>query len=72
MCDIVHSPDFQRGFFFNIFQFPFIYDLHCLTKYCLKFFKGREHNSNPGIKPASLVSPALADRFFTTEPLGKP
>ena len=25
--------------------------------------------SNPGIKP---VSPALADRFFTTEPPGKP
>ena len=24
---------------------------------------------NPGIKPES---PALADRFFTTEPLGKP
>ena len=27
---------------------------------------------NPGIKPASLVSPALAGRFFTTEPSGKP
>ena len=26
----------------------------------------------PGIKPASLVSPALAGRFFTTAPLGKP
>ena len=26
---------------------------------------------HPGIKPASLASPALADRFFTTEPLGK-
>ena len=25
----------------------------------------------PGIKPASLVSPALAGRFFTTEPPGK-
>ena len=25
--------------------------------------------SNPGIEP---VSPALEDRFFTTEPLGKP
>ena len=25
-----------------------------------------------GIKPASLVSPALAGRFFTTEPSGKP
>ena len=28
--------------------------------------------SDPGIKPASSVSPALADRLFTTEPPGKP
>ena len=27
---------------------------------------------NPEIEPASLVSPALAGRFFTTEPPGKP
>ena len=27
---------------------------------------------NPGIKPASLASPALTDRFFTTEPPEKP
>ena len=27
---------------------------------------------NPGIKPASLVSPALAGGFFTTAPPGKP
>ena len=27
---------------------------------------------DPGIKPASLVSPALAGRFFTTEPPGNP
>ena len=27
---------------------------------------------NPGIEPASLVSPALAGRFFTAEPPGKP
>ena len=27
---------------------------------------------DPGIKPASLASPALADGFFTTEPLGRP
>ena len=27
---------------------------------------------DPAIKPASPVSPALADGFFTTEPLGKP
>ena len=27
---------------------------------------------NPGIKPASLASPALAGRFFTTVPPGKP
>ena len=27
---------------------------------------------NPGIKPASLVSPALASRFFTAESPGKP
>ena len=28
--------------------------------------------SNPGIEPVSPVSPALAGRFFTTEPRGKP
>ena len=27
---------------------------------------------NPGIRPTSLGSPALASRFFTTAPLGKP
>ena len=27
---------------------------------------------NPGIKPTSLASPALADGLFTTEPPGKP
>ena len=27
---------------------------------------------NPGIEPVSPVSPALAGRFFTTEPPGKP
>ena len=29
-------------------------------------------SSWPGIKPSSLVSPALAGRFFTSEPPGKP
>ena len=27
---------------------------------------------DPGIEPESLTSPVLADRFFTTEPSGKP
>ena len=27
---------------------------------------------DPGIEPTSLASPALAGRFFTTEPPGKP
>ena len=30
------------------------------------------HLPNPGIKPTSLASPALADGLFTTEPPGKP
>ena len=30
------------------------------------------HLPNPGIELASLMSPALAGRFFTTEPSGKP
>jgi len=29
-------------------------------------------SSQPGIEPASPSSPALAEGFFTTEPLGKP
>jgi len=31
-----------------------------------------EDVTNPGIKPAYPVSPALAGRFSTTEPPGKP
>ena len=27
---------------------------------------------DPGVEPVSLMSPALADESFTTEPLGKP
>ena len=35
-------------------------------------FPSPEDFSNPGIKPMSPVSPALAGEFFTTELLGKP
>ena len=35
-------------------------------------FPPPEDLPNPGIKPASPVDPALAGRFFTTEPPGKP
>ena len=35
-------------------------------------FHSPGHIPNPGIKPKSLASPALAGKFFTTEPLGKP
>ena len=35
-------------------------------------FPPRGDLPNPGIKPVSLVSPALADTFFTPEPLGSP
>ena len=35
-------------------------------------FSPRGDLPDPGIKPTSPVSPALADRFFTTEPPGKP
>ena len=31
-----------------------------------------ENLPNPGIKPVSLASPALAGEFFLLEPLGKP
>ena len=34
-------------------------------------FPTPEDFPNPGIKPASLASPALADRFFTTVPPGE-
>ena len=37
----------------------------------LPFPSPRDH-PNPGTEPVSLVSPALAGGFFTTEPLGKP
>ena len=35
-------------------------------------FPPPEDLPDPGIKPMSPVSPALAGRFFTTEPPGKP
>ena len=35
-------------------------------------FPSPEDFPNPRIKPLSLVSPALAGRFFTTTPTGKP
>ena len=35
-------------------------------------FPPPEDLPNMGIKPASPVSPSLAGRFFTIEPLGKP
>ena len=35
-------------------------------------FPSPGHLPNPGIEPASPVSPALAGGFFTTEPLVKP
>ena len=35
-------------------------------------FPSRGYLPDPGIKPTSLASPALAGRFFTTLPRGKP
>ena len=35
-------------------------------------FPSPEDLPDPGIKPMSLVSPALADKFFTSEPPGRP
>ena len=35
-------------------------------------FPAPKTHPDPGIKPMSLVSPALAGRFFTTMPPGKP
>ena len=35
-------------------------------------FPTPENLPNPGIEPVSLASPAMAGRFFTTVPPGKP
>ena len=35
-------------------------------------FPSPGHLPDPGIEPTSLASPALASRFFTTVPRGKP
>ena len=35
-------------------------------------FPSPGHLLDPGIEPMTLASPALARRFFTAEPLGKP
>ena len=37
-----------------------------------EYWSGLSFPTNPGIEPLSLVSPALAGRFFTTAPPGKP
>ena len=38
----------------------------------LEYFLFQGNLPNPGIESASLVSPALVGRFFTTMPPGKP
>ena len=58
-------------------------EILCATnKTWYSYQRGREIDSdlesdalplrNPGIVPVSLMSPALAGSFFTTEPCGKP
>ena len=46
-----------------------IFQANILDRIAISYSKGYSH---PGIKPASLVSPALAGGFFTTVPPGKP
>ena len=46
-----------------------IFQARILLWVAISFSRG---SSNPGIETVSLASPALASRFFTTEPPGKP
>ena len=48
---------------------PGILQARILERVAMPFSRG---SSDPGIKLASLMSPALAGGFFTTEPPGKP
>ena len=46
-----------------------IFQARILEWVAISFSRG---SADPGIEPASLVSPALASRFFTTQLPGKP
>ena len=48
---------------------PEISQARILERVAISFSRGFP---NPGIVPGSLASPALAGRFFTTEPPGEP
>ena len=58
-CSVAHQAPLSMGFS----RQEYWSGLHFLLQ---GFFP------NPGIKSTSLVSPALAGRFFTTEPPGEP
>ena len=55
-----------------IFQAPLFMEFSRLEYWSELPFPTPGDLPNPGIEPASLVSPVLAGRFFTTEPPGKP
>ena len=71
------------SFFSPVWLFVTPWTIGCQTPLSMGF-SGQEYWSglpfptppgdlpNPGIEPASPVSPALTGRFFTTEPPGKP
>ena len=63
--DILHS---------HVWLFATLWTAARQAPLCMEFARGSSSRDlpNPGIKPKSLASPALASRFFTTYHLGSP
>ena len=53
-------------------QAPLSMEFSSQEYWCGWVFPTLEDLTDPGMEPAFLLSPALAGRFFTTKPLGKP
>ena len=77
MCILIHAQSLS---FIHVFATP--WTVACQAPLSMGFprqehwsglpFHSPGHLPTPGIKPKSSASPALADRFFTTESPGKP
>ena len=72
-CCLVHLyPTLMRSYRLIVHQVPLSMGFSSQKYWSGLPFPSPGYLPNPGIKPTSLISPALADRFFTTEPPGKP
>ena len=76
VCVCVHAKSFQSCLCVILWtaahQAPLSMELSQQEYWSGFPFPSPGYLTNPGIKLTSTVAPALAGKFFTTEPLGKP